>query len=199
MTVADSSTTLVREITINAAAAKVFAALTDPDQLPKWWGDDETYHCTHMERDLRVGGTWKTTGIGKDGAEFTVEGRYLSIDAPRLREYSWLPSFGTPRDAETVVRFELTERDGATQLRLTHSGFSSSESRDQHDMGWAQVLGWLAAYLRRRRALTGAAIIMHFVDIGSEGVNDRLQSLFVAEEPIHDFPERSGFLVVLLD
>jgi uncharacterized protein YndB with AHSA1/START domain len=147
MTVTDSSTTLVREITINAPAAKVFAALTDPDQLPKWWGDDNTYHCTRMERDLRVGGTWKTTGIGRDGAEFTVEGAYLAIDAPRLLEYSWLPSFGTPHDVETVVRFELTERDGATHLRLTHSGFSGSESRDQHDMGWVQVLGWLAAYV----------------------------------------------------
>ena len=146
MTAAETETTLVREITINAPAAKVFAALTDPDQLPKWWGDDESYHCTHMERDLRVGGTWKTTGVGAGGGEFTVEGKYLAIDAPRLLEYSWLPSFGTPHDAETIVRFELTERDGATHLRLTHTGFSSRESRDQHDAGWGTVLGWLTAY-----------------------------------------------------
>ena len=147
MTATDSATTLVREITINAPAAKVFAALTDPDQLPKWWGDDETYHCTSMERDLRVGGTWKTTGVGTDGGEFTVEGKYLAIDAPRLLEYSWLPSFGTPHDAETVVRIELAESNGATHLRLTHSGFSSRESRDQHDAGWVSVLGWLKAFV----------------------------------------------------
>jgi len=84
MTTTDSSTTIVREITIDAPAAKIFAALTDPDQLVQWWGDDEIYRCTNMERDLRVGGKWRTTGRDAQGKSFAVEGLYRVIDPPRV-------------------------------------------------------------------------------------------------------------------
>lgn len=146
MTADRSDTTLVQEITINAPAAIVFAALTDPNQLPQWWGDEQTYRCTHMENDLRVGGGWRTDGVSSDGGTFTVGGEYLAIDPPRLLEYTWDPSFGTPHDAKTVVHIELTETGGVTRLHLTHSGFSSPESRDQHDAGWTKVLGWLKGF-----------------------------------------------------
>ena len=148
MTVTDPATTLVREIDIKAPAERVFDALTDPDELVKWWGSDDLYRCEKMERDLRVGGRWRTTGKGSDGDAFVVEGVYRAIERPHLIEYSWLPSWGTPHDAETLVRFELTERDGTTHLRVTHSGFSSTESRDEHDMGWTRVLGWLRDYVQ---------------------------------------------------
>jgi uncharacterized protein YndB with AHSA1/START domain len=145
----DPSTTIVKEIEINAPAAKIFAALTEPDQLARWWGSDDAYRCTKMERELRVGGRWRTTGNGCDGGEFSVGGVYRIVDPPRLLEYTWEPSWGTPHDVETIVRFELEERDGVTRLRLTHRGFSTIASRDEHDKAWTQVLGWLTAFVER--------------------------------------------------
>jgi uncharacterized protein YndB with AHSA1/START domain len=147
MTVADSATTLVCEIDIKAPVAKIFAAMTDPDQLVKWWGNDEDYRCDTMERDLRVGGTWRTTGPTPTSGAFVVEGTYRTIEPPHLLEYTWNPSWGTPHDAETLVRIELDERDGVTHVRLTHSGFSSLESKAGHEQGWTRVLGWLRDYI----------------------------------------------------
>ena len=143
----DPSTTIVREITINAPAAKVFAALTEPEQLVQWWGDESTYRLEKMECDLRVGGTWRTTGRMVDGNAFAVEGAYRTIEPPRVLEYSWRYDWGPADQPETIVRFDLEEHDGATRVRVTHSGFVDPESKANHDRGWVTVLGWLHDYL----------------------------------------------------
>ena len=148
MTVSDRATTLVREIDIKAPAAKVFAALTDPEQLPKWWGDAETYRVETMERDLRPDGMWRTTGIDSDGSTpFAVWGVYSEIKPPHLLEYTWNYDWAGPDVSETLVRFELEERDGVTHVRVTHSGFADEANKNEHDKGWTRVLGWLSAYV----------------------------------------------------
>ena len=148
MTTTDDATTLVREITIHAPAARIFAALTEPEQLVQWWGDDTMYHVRAMERDLRVGGRWQTTGEMADGTPFTVEGIYRVIEPPRLLEYTWHPNWvqraGLP---DTVVRVELQERAGGTLVRVTHSGFTELADKQSHDLGWARVLEWLHKYI----------------------------------------------------
>jgi uncharacterized protein YndB with AHSA1/START domain len=142
MNVADDATQIVKEITIDAPAETIFAALTEPDQLTQWWGEEGLYHVTHMETDLRVGGTWRSTGKSASGATFVVEGEYRAIDRPRLLEYTWRHDWdGAPE--ETLVRYELTERDGSTLLRVCHSGFTNITSRNNHNEGWNRVLGWL--------------------------------------------------------
>jgi hypothetical protein len=50
---------------------------------------------------------------------------------------------------ESLVRFDLEEKDGVTTLRLTHSGLSTESGRTQH-RGWPDILGWLRAYIERR-------------------------------------------------
>jgi uncharacterized protein YndB with AHSA1/START domain len=145
MTVSNALTPIQSEIIIHAPATKIFAALTEPDQLPQWWGDAETYHVESMERDLRVGGVWRTTGSGADGTRFSVHGKYRAIDAPRLLEYSWNYDW-EPDAAETVVRFDLIERGDGTLVRVTHSAFVDPAARTQHEEGWKHVLAWLARY-----------------------------------------------------
>ncbi len=146
MTSTNTETTIVKEVTINAPAAKVFAALTEPDQLTQWWGQDDMYRTEHMEADVRVGGKWRTTGKGADGEPFGVEGVYLAVDPPHLLEFTWNYDWGS-ESSETVVRYELVERGGSTLVRLTHSGFNDPQARDEHDGGWSIVFGWLAKFV----------------------------------------------------
>jgi uncharacterized protein YndB with AHSA1/START domain len=147
MTVINAESTVQSEILIDAPAAKVFAALTEPDQLTQWWGDDSTYRVTSMERDLTVGGKWKTTGQGSNGQPFAVEGIYRTIDPPHVLEYTWRYDWAAPGAGETLVRIELTEEAGSTLVRVTHSGFTDAQDRDNHGEGWKRVLGWLAAFV----------------------------------------------------
>jgi uncharacterized protein YndB with AHSA1/START domain len=145
MNTTDTST-IRQEITIAAPAAKVFAALTVPEQLKQWWWDNDS---STMEADFRVGGAWRATGESREGESFSVTGTYRVIDPPRVLEYTWVHRWGQlDEKTETIVRFELAERDGVTHLRLTHSGFTDMSSKDDHNSGWPQVLAWLSDYVQ---------------------------------------------------
>lgn len=141
MSPAHASDSIVKEITINAAAERVFDAITDPRQRVKWWGVPGKFQVTHMESDLRPGGQWLMSGSGEEGKPFTLRGEYRVVERPRLLEFTWRTGLPEP---ETVVRFELDEIDGATTVRLTHSGFATDESRQRYQ-GWP----WLLALLQK--------------------------------------------------
>ena len=136
--------TIVQEIVIKARAERIFHALTDPAQRIKWWGAEGRFQTTQMESDLRPGGAWAMRGIGVGRRPFTVRGEYRQIEPPRLLVFTWLPDWQDDA-TETVVRFELTENNGITTLRLTHSGLASESSRLSHK-GWPQILRWLQIY-----------------------------------------------------
>jgi uncharacterized protein YndB with AHSA1/START domain len=138
------SGTIVQEITIDAPADRVFDALTNPDERVAWWGSEGRFQTTHMESDFRPGGKWMMRGAGVGGKPFSIRGEYRTIERPRLLIFTWLPSWQTGAN-ETLVRFDLEERDGRTAVRLTHSGLTES-GRAQHQ-GWPQILAWLQAYI----------------------------------------------------
>jgi len=142
------SDTIVQEISINGSAERVFEALTDPGQRVKWWGSEGRFQTTHMESDLRLGGRWMMRGIGMGGKPFTVGGEYRQIERPRLLVLTWLPDWQEDA-AETIVRFDLEEKNGITTVRLTHSGLTSESSRASHK-GWPQILSWLQAYVEQQ-------------------------------------------------
>jgi uncharacterized protein YndB with AHSA1/START domain len=135
--------TIVEEITIRASAERIFEALTDPQQRVKWWGDESSYRATHMESDLRPGGKWSTRGTGF-GKPFSVRGEYRVVERPRALAFTWIPDW-QPSATESLVRFDLIEKDGVTTVRLTHSGLTP-EGRQAH-RGWARMLGWLRAFV----------------------------------------------------
>lgn len=140
--------TIVQEIVIKAPADRVFKALTDPAQRVAWWGAQGRFQATGMESDLRPGGKWTMRGNGMGGRPFTVTGEYRQIEPPHLLVFTWLPSW--QEDAsETLVRFDLTENNGLTTVRLTHSGFSTENARLSHK-GWPQILTWLQTYCELR-------------------------------------------------
>jgi uncharacterized protein YndB with AHSA1/START domain len=137
--------TITEEITITAPADEIFAALTSPEERVKWWGAEGRFKTTQMESDLRPGGSWLMRGIGVGGRPFTIQGVYREIQRPRLLVFTWLPSWQT--DAlESLVRFDLEERNGTTTVRVTHSGLTTESARLQH-RGWSDILGWLRAYI----------------------------------------------------
>ncbi len=142
MKLADESDTIIQEITISAPAERVFDALTDPKQRVAWWGSEGRFKATHMESDLRPGGKWMMRGMDM-GKPFSVSGEYRAIERPRLLVFTWLPSWQDDA-TESLVRFDLEEREGLTAVRLTHSGLTES-GRAQHK-GWPQILAWLKAY-----------------------------------------------------
>ena len=107
-TITPDQTAVIAEIFIAAPPARVFQAISDPSQLPKWWGQTGLYHVTKSTMDVRPGGKWRSDGVGADGKTFYVEGEYLEVDPPRLLVHTWIASYSGPEKTEkTVVRWEL--------------------------------------------------------------------------------------------
>ena len=136
--------TIVQEITIKSSAEKVFAALSNPDEVVKWWGVEGKFQVTQMESDLRPGGQWRMHVRGGGGTVSTVAGEYRKIERPRLLVFTWIRE--QENMPETLVRWDLKEKDGVTTVRLTHSGLTS-ESLRARNSGWPLIVGLLQSYL----------------------------------------------------
>jgi uncharacterized protein YndB with AHSA1/START domain len=136
---------IVSEIHIAAPPERVFQALIDPAQVLQWWGQQGVYRCTKFHADLRVGGEWRTEGIGQDGHRFAATGEYLEVDRPRLLVYSWVASW--TGDVKTTVRWELEPANPGTLVRIRHSGLAAHPEVAQSYKGWPRMLGWLRDFL----------------------------------------------------
>jgi uncharacterized protein YndB with AHSA1/START domain len=163
--VTPDNNTVMAEIFIAAPPERVFQALTDPEQMPQWWGGKGMYRITECAGDLRPGGKWRTVGVGKDGTDFRIDGEYLEIDRPRLLVYTWLATFNGM--LKTTVRFDLEPRDvhglqhhgpqrvgTGTFLKVRHDGFAGNiEAAKAHSQGWLRVLGWLQGFVEKGETL----------------------------------------------
>lgn len=157
-TVTPNQNAVIAEIFIAAPPARVFQAISDPTQLPKWWGQDGLYHVTKSTMDVRPGGKWRSDGVGADGKTFYVEGEYLEVDPPRKLVHTWVGSYDATK---TVVYWELEpqtvhhlqssgpRKSGTgTLVRVRQEGFAGNvESAKAHGEGWIRVLGWLSAFV----------------------------------------------------
>lgn len=137
---------IVQEIQIAAPAARVFAALLEPEQRMQWWGSPGRFQPVKMDSDPRPGGRWRME-FTMEGRSSFMEGEYRVVDPPRLLEFTWRPSW-YPNASESLVRFDLSEANGVTAVHLTHSGLITEADQSNH-RGWPQILGWLRAYCER--------------------------------------------------
>jgi len=156
---------VVAEIFIAAPPERVFQAITDPKQMPQWWGQKDMYRITEWSADLRVGGKWSSIGASIDGKPFRVDGEYLEVDPPRLLVHTWVASWS---DAlTTTVRWELEPRDvhglqsrgpqragTGTFLKVRQTGFAGAPKQaHDHAQGWMRVLGWMQAYVEQGKTV----------------------------------------------
>jgi uncharacterized protein YndB with AHSA1/START domain len=74
------------------------------------------------------------------GKPFVIRGEYRVIEPPHVLAFTWLPDW-QPNPTEALVRFELSEKDGLTTVRLTHSALTA-EGLQAHQ-GWPQLLARL--------------------------------------------------------
>jgi uncharacterized protein YndB with AHSA1/START domain len=153
--------TVTAEIFIAAPPARVFQAITDPNQMPKWWGQEGLYRITEWKGDLRRGGLWSSVGVGADGVSFRVEGEYLEVDPPRLLVHTWIASWSG--SLKTIVRWELEAQSVhglhpsgprkagvGTLLRVRQEGFAGAPKEAlNHAEGWKRVLAWLQGFAEK--------------------------------------------------
>ena len=121
----ESTNTLIAERWFEAPRDLVWAALTDPERIPRWWGrhGDVT---TVVEHDARVGGTWRYVSRGPDGIEHPFKGEFLEIDPPSRAVQTFCYDVDGFRDFVSVTTVELTEEGGRTRL-IDRNRFATAE------------------------------------------------------------------------
>jgi uncharacterized protein YndB with AHSA1/START domain len=144
--IAASNETISQEITIKASAARIFAALTDPDQLLDWWCIEDQFKLVRALCDVRTGGKWTMRVMGQgaeEQRETIVHGVYRTVMPPNLLEYTWIRE---ETDPETIVRWELQQYGDSTRVRVTHSGLKTPALRERNS-GWIFIVQLLKDYV----------------------------------------------------
>jgi uncharacterized protein YndB with AHSA1/START domain len=126
-------------VRIDAAAERVWEALTTPELMKQWFFGVDT------ETDWTEGGPIVHRGEYQ-GQPYVDKGTVLTFDPPRrLVHTHWSSVSGVPDAPENyqTVTWELAERDGQTDLTVTDENIRSAEARDASDQGWEAALGAL--------------------------------------------------------
>jgi uncharacterized protein YndB with AHSA1/START domain len=138
----DESRVLRLSRRLPAPRERVFRALTEAEQLVKWWGP-EGFTVPEHSLDLRPGGAWRTVMRSSEGKDHIVSGVYREIVPPARLVFTWAWETDGPRGHETLVTIELHERGDGTELTLRQELFESESSRDRHAHGWSSCFDCL--------------------------------------------------------
>ncbi len=134
---------------IKAPRDRVYAAWTDPEQLKEWFGPEQV-QTRSLTADSRVGGKFQWDLTGPEGDEMTVSGEYRELLPGRKIVFTW--QWQDDEDwakHHSVVTVELSDRDGGTDLRLTHEKLPNENSRTGHTRGWNSALDKLEKWLSK--------------------------------------------------
>jgi uncharacterized protein YndB with AHSA1/START domain len=136
----------VMEKTLNVPIAMVWAALTNLDEMKKWYFDIDTFKP-------EVGVEFTFTGCGPKGEEYVHLCKVTEVIPGKKVSYTWRYS-NYPGLSE--VTFELFEVGDKTRLKLTHAGLETFDpknpdfARSSFEGGWNEIIGkMLPEYLAK--------------------------------------------------
>ena len=118
-----------------APREEIWTLWTTPERMPAWILDGGS-----ATLDVRVGGRYHLD-MHYEGKSFPHDGEYLEVVPPSRLVFTWI-SEGTEWKP-TIVTLELEDRDGDTEIVLTHEGLLSEKNARDHEGGWIEIMGWL--------------------------------------------------------
>jgi uncharacterized protein YndB with AHSA1/START domain len=114
------------ERVFDARRDRVFAAFTDPELIPQWWGPRETTTIVD-QMNVEAGGSWRFVSRNSDGSETGFRGTYREVTPPEriVQTFEWEGMPGHV-SVETAVFEDLGERTKVTSTSVFHT----TEERD---------------------------------------------------------------------
>jgi uncharacterized protein YndB with AHSA1/START domain len=109
------------ERVFDAPRDRVFAAYTDPELIPLWWGPRSTTTIVE-ELDPRAGGTWRFRARNEDGSEVVFRGVFREVAVPEriVQTFEW---DGMPGhvSVETANFEDLGDRTRVVSTSIFHT------------------------------------------------------------------------------
>jgi uncharacterized protein YndB with AHSA1/START domain len=128
---------------VDATPERVWAALTDPDQIAVYM------HGSRVTTTWEVGSpiTWEGE---YDGRAYQDKGEVLTFDEPHVLSVThYSPMMGQPDEPESyhTLVYTLTADGDRTHLELTQDGNESQDQADQFSQNWQGMLDGLKAHV----------------------------------------------------
>jgi uncharacterized protein YndB with AHSA1/START domain len=138
--------------TLPARRSRVFAALTEPEELARWFGPNG-FTARSVDVDLRVGGAYRIAMQPPEGELFYLGGEFREVDPPAHLSYTFCYEDPDPEDQETIVTLSLEDLVDATELEFSQREFATERRRALHEEGWANSLDRLREMLFSRASV----------------------------------------------
>ena len=124
-----------------APIALVFRLWEDPQHLVRWWGP-KGFTCTSFELDFRPGGKWRACIESKRHGQSYSSGEFKEIEREKriVFTFSWEGGGAGRPGVGTLVTVTFKEMDGNTIQTFHQTPFPTVEARDNHVIGWSQLL-----------------------------------------------------------
>lgn len=109
------------ERVFDAPRERVFAAYTDPELIPEWWGPHGT--TTVVEQlDAKTGGTWQFVVQDSDGSKIVFRGTFREVLAPEriVQTFEWdgMPGYVS---VDTATFEDLGDRTRVVSTSIFHT------------------------------------------------------------------------------
>lgn len=127
---------------ISAPCEQVFAAWSKPELMKLWLYPNYSW-SSKTTNDFKVGGHYQHEMIAEDGKGYVHHGEYKEIIPNKKIVFTW----NSPAVSDTLVTVDLHDRQGKTEVVLTHELFLTEQARESHLGGWTSVLENLNSFL----------------------------------------------------
>ncbi|HEY0458583.1 MAG TPA: SRPBCC domain-containing protein [Pyrinomonadaceae bacterium] len=127
---------IVIERTFNTPVEKVWRAITDKDEMKKWYFDLARFKA-------EIGFRFQFTGGEEGGKQFLHLCEITEVEPEKKLTYSWRYDGCA---GNSFVTFELFEQENKTLLRLTHKGLetfpqeTSDFAKENFVKGWNHII-----------------------------------------------------------
>lgn len=132
-----NSEPIVKEVMLDATPQKVWKAITDKDEMKKWYFDLKEFKAV-------PGFEFEFEG-GPNDRIYIHQCRVIEVIPLKKLSYTWSYQ---GYQGTTLVGFELFEEGQRTRLQLTHEGLESFEVNNNPDLdkknfdaGWSHIIG----------------------------------------------------------
>lgn len=137
-------TQLIVRRMVNASRERVWAVMSDPTLMPRWFNGGEA-GMSSITGDIRTGGKYHGSMV-EAGRSYALEGDILEVVPPRLMRLSWRAG-ADEKGPLTEVSLELFERGaGQTEIILTHHLPAVEALIKSNRNGWTWALSRLSVH-----------------------------------------------------
>ena len=128
---------ITKEVLLNVPVSKVWKAITDKDEMKKWY-----FEITEFKPE--VGFEFQFYGQGHKGEKYLHLCKITEVIPEKKLTYSWSYQ---GYEGMSYLTFELFDENGKTKLKLTHAGLetfpqdSPDFARKSFIEGWTYITG----------------------------------------------------------